>query len=79
MSYPAYVRSRRVELGMTQKQLADAVGVTQPAIALVETESNRAAPWTVVRIARAFGDDPLAHLVMIGLITAAEARLTEAA
>ncbi len=57
------VRARRRELGLTQVQLAERLGVKQPTIALIE--QGRACPGldVVERIARALDISPEALLM----------------
>lgn len=49
--------SIRKEKGLTQQQLADAVGVTKRAIASYESGSRRPSPAVAERIARVLGMD----------------------
>ena len=52
------IKARRVQLGMAQKQLGDAVGVTDSAISLVEGGTTKEMqPATLERVALALGMD----------------------
>lgn len=51
------IYDRRTELGLTQKQLADRAGMTQPAINRLETGSALPSGRTLFRVARALDTD----------------------
>jgi transcriptional regulator with XRE-family HTH domain len=56
-----YLRTAREKKGLTQEQLAAAVGLTQASISQLETRSNiRPAFDTVIAIAAALDVDPMA-------------------
>jgi transcriptional regulator with XRE-family HTH domain len=56
-----YLRTARERKGLTQEQLAAAVGLTQASISQLETrEGTRPAFDTVVALAAALGVDPMA-------------------
>ena len=51
----ARIRARRLELGMTQTKLANALGLTFQQVQKYESGDNRVAASTLVRSARALG------------------------
>ena len=51
------LRKLRAEKGMSQKDVADAVGMTQAAISQLESGRRVATPKTVKRLAEALGVD----------------------
>ena len=58
MSLSENIRARRYEIGMSQLELATAVGVTQAHLSLIERGSREPAFSTGCRIAAALGWDP---------------------
>lgn len=60
---------------MTQKGLSEAMGQKQGNYANVENAHSWPSADFAVAAARALGDDPLEHLVELGVLTREEARI----
>jgi len=56
------VRSRRRELGLTQKQVADRIGVTQAYVATIEAGRNAPGLDVIAKFAEALNTTPSALL-----------------
>jgi transcriptional regulator with XRE-family HTH domain len=54
----AKIEQLRLELGWTQKDLADKIGLTRASIANMETGRQRMMLHTIVQICEAFGTTP---------------------
>lgn len=52
------IRRERLKLGLTQRQLADRVGVSVPHISKLESDRDRPSDDLIVRLARVFKVDP---------------------
>lgn len=55
VEFGLYVQDRRMALGMTQRALADAVGVTRPQVANIEAGRTHVPAYRALRIAQALG------------------------
>lgn len=56
------VKTRRLELGLSQQELADAVGVSQPFVAAIESRAKRPNIHHIARLAEALRTTPSAIL-----------------
>lgn len=62
MHYAKLIRGKRKAARLTQRQVAEAVGVQPQQICRIESGTRTASEALVVRLAVLFGDDPVAAL-----------------
>lgn len=56
MTSERLIRESRQAAGLTQKQLASRLGISQPALARLERPGSNPAVWTLARVLRATGN-----------------------